>query len=70
MTTTSTQLRTLCDCGSVDFYVEEAIGHDAEIHEGKLIVTKRDCANEVQLILCVACDAEYPLDEFDHSELF
>lgn len=70
MTTTTIAHRTQCDCGSVDFYVEEAIGHDAEIHEGKLTVTKRDCVNEVQLIACATCSVEYPLDAFDHSELF
>ena len=68
--TTTNPTRIACDCGSIEFYVDETIGHKADIHEGKLIVTDRDWTNEVARIYCQTCDATYPLDDFDHSELF
>ena len=71
MTTTSSKRhRSACDCGVNDFYVDEAIGHLAEVEDGKLVVVKQDWVNEVRHVLCRACDTEFKLHEFDSSELF
>ena len=63
--------RTACDCGATGFYVNEGITHKADTgNDGKLIVFKRDWANEVEAVICDACDRTFQLDEFDSSELF
>ena len=66
----SAKLTKECECGSNDFYVNEGISHKADIHEGKLIVYKRDWATEVQGIACIKCGKDYTMDDFDTSELF
>ena len=67
----NTKPRTVCDCGATEFYVNEGITHKADTDDdGKLVVFKRDWANEVEAIICTTCDHTYQLDEFDSSELF
>ncbi len=61
--------RTACACGSTAFYVDEVITHCADIEDGKLIITDRDCANDTTRIYCQDCDANAP-DDLDISELY
>ena len=68
--TSTTELRTACDCGSTAFYVEESLTHKADVEDGKLIVTKADWTNEVARIVCQDCDTEFDMDAFDATELF
>lgn len=63
--------RTTCTCGSSEFYINEGLTHKADTSDdGKLIVYKRDWANEVEGVVCAACDQNYPVEEFDDAELF
>jgi hypothetical protein len=44
-----------CECGSITFYVTEALHHLASVEEGKLVATNNISSTTENSIFCTQC---------------